>query len=144
MTFDQPLYWKALTIMENESPESAIKSVVLRLGGFHNEMSFLGAIRNIMSGSGLAEVLETVYATNTVSHMLNRKAISRAIRGHFLVSNTLCILMVSEALPNSIYHAYKDGHLGTNTEDEQKITDVDSHHTEGEQQLTDIEEMSEF
>ena len=32
LTFDQPLYWKALMLIQNEP---------LKLGGFHTEMSFL-------------------------------------------------------------------------------------------------------
>lgn len=32
LTFDQPLYWKALSIIQNENPGSHLKSVVLRLG----------------------------------------------------------------------------------------------------------------
>jgi len=37
---------------------------ILRMGGFHTLMSFLGtgSIGNIMSGSGLRSVLELVYA----------------------------------------------------------------------------------
>ena len=38
--------------------------------------------------------LELAYAKNTVVHMLSGKAISRAIRGHFLVDSALnCLLM---------------------------------------------------
>ena len=41
LTFDQPLYWKGRNIIQNEPDDSALKSIVLRLGGFHTEMSFL-------------------------------------------------------------------------------------------------------
>ena len=44
-------------------------------------MSFLGSIDHLMAGSGLQELLETVYAGNGVKHMLSGKAVSRAIRG---------------------------------------------------------------
>lgn len=82
ITFDQPLYWKALLITRNER-ESDLNRIVIRLGGFHLQMSFLGAIGHIMSGSGLQELLECVYASNAVVHMLSGKAVSRAVRGHF-------------------------------------------------------------
>ncbi len=49
------------------------------------QMSFLGSIGHLMAGSGLQELLEIVYAANSVKHMLTGKAISRAIRGHLLV-----------------------------------------------------------
>lgn len=35
ITFDQPLYWKAVTIITAESNGSDIKGIVLRLVGFH-------------------------------------------------------------------------------------------------------------
>lgn len=96
LTFDQPLYWKGRNIIQNEPDDSALKSIVLRLGGFHTEMSFLGSIGNIMNNTGLSELLESVYAPAAVVHMLSGKAISRAIRGHFLVYTALALLMITE------------------------------------------------
>ncbi len=52
LTFDQPLWFKALIIVENEPENSDIKQVGLRLGGLHIEMSFLGSIGHVMAGSG--------------------------------------------------------------------------------------------
>lgn len=52
MTFDQPLFWKAMTIIWNE-PDTA-KLMEIRLGAFYTE------------------ILEIIYATNTVPHMLSR------------------------------------------------------------------------
>ena len=49
-----------------------------------------------MAGSGLQEVLECVYASNTVGHMLSGKAISRALRGPILVSGALNAMLTSE------------------------------------------------
>ena len=60
LTFDQPLYWKALTIIQSQPTDNALKHVVLRLGGFHVEMSFLGNIGNLVAGSVLQEVLSTI------------------------------------------------------------------------------------
>ena len=105
VTFDQPLWLKAQTIQDSVSSDSDVKSIVIRLGGFHTQISYLGAIGNIMAGSGLQEVLECVYASNTVGHMLSGKAIARAIRGHILVSGALNALLTSEvfgvALPGT-------------------------------------------
>jgi hypothetical protein len=56
LTFDQPLYWKAFTIRQNEDESSPIKNIILRLGGFHMTMSYLGAIGHIMNGTGLREL----------------------------------------------------------------------------------------
>ncbi|KAG1687728.1 hypothetical protein GQR58_008303 [Nymphon striatum] len=95
ITFDQPLWWKALEVIESQPVNSQIRSIVLRLGGFHTEMSFVGSIGHIMAGSGLQELLETIYANNTVTHMLNGKAIQRAVRGLLLVDAALNAMMVS-------------------------------------------------
>ena len=96
LTFDQPLWWKASAIQEGVHGNSEIRSIVLRLGGFHTEMSFLGCIGHIMAGSGLQELLECIYASNTVGHMLSGKAVSRAIRGHLLVSGALNAILMSQ------------------------------------------------
>ena len=40
LTFDQPLWWKAMCIVNDEPPESDLKRVVLRLRAFHIQMSF--------------------------------------------------------------------------------------------------------
>ncbi|VDI21274.1 Hypothetical predicted protein [Mytilus galloprovincialis] len=57
LTFDQPLYWKAMNIIKDEPLNSPLKSVILRLGGFHLEMSFVGGIGHLMEGSGITELL---------------------------------------------------------------------------------------
>ncbi|KAK6172758.1 hypothetical protein SNE40_016354 [Patella caerulea] len=79
LTFDQPLWWKAQLIVANEPVDSDLSSLILRLGGFHTEMSFLGCIGNVMSASGLEELLGVVYAQNTVGHMMSGKALARAV-----------------------------------------------------------------
>ena len=96
LTFDQPLFQKALDIITNEEVDSPLKSIILRLGGLHTCMSFLGAIGHLMSSSGLQQALETIYAVDTVPHMLNGKAISRAIRGHLILSGVLSAVIMSE------------------------------------------------
>ena len=74
-------------------------NVVCRLGGFHTLMSFLGSIGTLMAGSGLSNVLETVYGKNGVEHMMTGKAITRAIRGHFLIDAALNMILLKELIP---------------------------------------------
>ena len=57
VTFDQPLWWKAVTIISCERDDSDLRSIVLRLGAFHMQMSFLGCIGYLMHESGLKETL---------------------------------------------------------------------------------------
>ena len=58
LTFDQPLFWKALTIIQSRPDGSDLKGMALRLGRFHMQMSFLGSIGHLMAGSGLQALLE--------------------------------------------------------------------------------------
>jgi hypothetical protein len=62
ITFDQPLWWKALMIIKSEPMGSDLRGIVLCLGGFHTEMSFLGCIGYLMASPGLQEMLELIYA----------------------------------------------------------------------------------
>ena len=50
ITFDQPLYWKAMTIVSCENDRNTLSGAIIRLGGFHCVMSYLGCIGQLMSG----------------------------------------------------------------------------------------------
>jgi hypothetical protein len=95
VTFDQPIYWKAMMIIANSDYSSPIRQIVLKLGGFHTLMSFIGCIGQLMKGLGLQDLLNLVYATNTVPHMLSGMAISRAIRGLFLVESAVMFVLIN-------------------------------------------------
>ena len=85
------------SIISCERDDSKLKSIVLRLGAFHMQMSFLGSIGYLMHDSGLKETLESIYAPHAVTHRLSGKAVFRAVRGHFIVDsalNTLVLLRV--------------------------------------------------
>ena len=60
-------------------------------------MSFLGCFGKIMSGTGLSELLEMVYAPSAVGHMLSGKAVARSFRGHCLVDAALNAMITSQA-----------------------------------------------
>ena len=102
ITFDQPLWWKALMVIESEHADSDLRQVVLRLRSFHTEMSFIGSIGHLIAESGLKEFLELIYAPNGVEHILTGKAIARAVRAHLLVDAVLNTLILSKALGVSI------------------------------------------
>ena len=70
VTFDQPLWWKACGINEEAGLD-----IVIRLGGFHTVMSYLGAVGKVMKGSGIEELFNQVYAENTVQHIISGKAV---------------------------------------------------------------------
>ena len=64
VTFDQQRYVLAYDVVSSKN-----MNIFVRLGGFHQIMSFLGSIGLLMGGSGLRSALETVYATVTVGYM---------------------------------------------------------------------------
>ena len=88
VTFDQPLWLKAFEIATSKN-----LNIVVRLGGFHTLMSFLGSIGTVMEGSGLDSLLELVYAKSSIVHILSGKAIARALRAHSLVESALMGLL---------------------------------------------------
>ena len=98
ITFDQQLWWIAFKIIEALPSESPLHQIVLILGGFHTQMSFLGSIGNLMAGSGLKEVMSQVYAEGSVEHMLSGKAMARAVRAHLMVDSALNTMATAEML----------------------------------------------
>ena len=103
ITFDQPLWWKAFLITATEPANSDLRNIVLCLGGFHTEMSFLGSIGHLMAGSGLQELFELIYAPNAVVHMLAGKALARAVRAHLTIESALNALLLSDAMKINLF-----------------------------------------
>ena len=91
VTFDQPLYIKAVEIVMS-SPD--LPNIFVRLGGFHLLMSYMGSLGFIMAGSGLESMWETVYAPNSIQHMLTGHAYSRALRAHILSSAAISSVLL--------------------------------------------------
>ena len=108
ITFGQPLFQKATNIISSCTDSDPLRKIVLRLDAFHTEMSFLGSIGQIMSGSGLQEAIETVYAPNAVTYMMNGKSVARALRGHFLVDTALHAILLSSLQTLTCPHLKKD------------------------------------
>ena len=97
LTFDQPLWLKA-----SEISHALDFKIVLILGGFHTLMSFAGSVGSIMSGSGIADVLKTVYGKVVVNHILSGKAIARSLRAHFMLQAVLTNKLMSNFLPTKV------------------------------------------
>ena len=91
VTFDQPLYIKAVEI-DMSSPD--LPNIFVLLGGFHLLMSYMGSLGFIMAGSGLESMWETVYAPNSIQHMLTGHAYSRALRAHILSSAAISSVLL--------------------------------------------------
>ena len=94
-TFNQPLWLKSLEIQQSETSNKDIKDKNLRLEGLHTELSFLGAIGQLMGGTGLQELLEVVYADTVVCHILTSKAILQPIHEHIVIDAALYAIIQS-------------------------------------------------
>ena len=57
-------------------------------------MSFMGSVGTLMKGSGLEGLFAEVYSENTVGHIFTGKAVSRALRAHFLADASLTSLLL--------------------------------------------------
>ena len=60
------------------------------------QMSFLLSMGHLMAYSGLQDLLEVVYAGNTVTHMMTGNAVSRTIHGHLLVDAALSSTLMAD------------------------------------------------
>ncbi|XP_028513605.1 uncharacterized protein LOC114574641 [Exaiptasia diaphana] len=124
VTFDQPLWWKAFNLIQTEPPGGPISNVIVRLGAFHMQMSFLGYIGYLMADSGLKDLLELAYASNAVVHMLSGKAIARAVHGHLLVDAALNTLLIASALGVQIPKFASKEHIITSGADDNDSSEI--------------------
>ena len=95
-TFDQALWWKALQVLV--PPRNYLEYFIIRLGGFHTRMSFLGCIGYVMSNSGMRDALELIYAENAVPYLLSGKAVDSAIRRHQVVYIALHTILIEDII----------------------------------------------
>ena len=98
ITFDLQLWWTAYMVIKAKPRESPLRQIILILGGFPTEMSFLGFIGSLMAGTGLKEVMFQVYAEGSVDHMLSGKAVARAVSAHLLVDSSLNTIATAQML----------------------------------------------
>ncbi|XP_046554574.1 uncharacterized protein LOC124263891 [Haliotis rubra] len=108
ITFDQQLWWIAYMVIESQPTQSSLHQIVLMLGGFHTQMSFLGSIGSLMAGSGLKEAIVQVYAEGSAEQMLSGKAVTRAVRAHRLVDAALNTIATAQMLHVPVPHVFKD------------------------------------
>ncbi|XP_075210330.1 uncharacterized protein LOC142317661 [Lycorma delicatula] len=81
-------------IVATAPADPGLNNVVVRLGGFHLLISFLGSIGKIMSGSGLEELWATIYTEGSIPQMLLGKAYARAVQAHLLTNLALAKIIL--------------------------------------------------
>ena len=96
VTFDQPLWLKAMMIKKKSS-----LPITILLGNFYKQMSFLGSIGYVMKNSGILELLSTAYAPNSDKQMLEGKQYERAMRGHDLLTTSLKKIILQKVIVNN-------------------------------------------
>lgn len=84
-TSDQQLYKIAVEVKWAYPKE--FSDVIIRLGGMHMLMSFVGAVGTLMKGTGLSEVMESTFAG--VTKMLSGKKFPQNVRAMRLVVEEL-------------------------------------------------------
>ena len=87
ITFDQPLYLKAFSIIHAEN--SDVGNIYVRLGKFHLMLCWLSVIGTLYSNSGLNTILEQCYVPLTVDSIMKGKAFSRGMRAHSLAHSAI-------------------------------------------------------
>ena len=70
-------------------------------------MSYMGGIGHLMRGSGLEELIETVYTGKTIGHIMKWKTYPRALRAHMLVSTALNKHILNQR-PEPLLHLSRD------------------------------------
>lgn len=75
-------------------------NLVVILGIFHLITSFLGSIGYIMAGSSIDDLFATVYAENTIKHLLSGHAFDRAMRAHAIAFIALGKLICQDSAPD--------------------------------------------
>lgn len=80
----------------------------VRIGGFHMLMSYFGSIGYIMDGSGLDELMSTVYSPQSMKHLLSGHAFARSLREHILVFTAIGARVCQM---NNLANIHKDHHL---------------------------------
>lgn len=92
ITFDQAIYKVAKEIQWKRPDE--FQNMVVRLGGFHILLNFLGTIGKMCASSGLAELITeaAIYSDSTTSSVLKGKQYKRGVRIHKLVHESLARL----------------------------------------------------
>ena len=77
-------------------------SIVLILGGFRKMMSYCGSIGTLMGVSGFSKAHKTCYEDVTVNRIASGKAMSKALRTHFLTGEgIMTLLLMNPFFPHS-------------------------------------------
>ncbi|XP_059479187.1 uncharacterized protein LOC132198908 isoform X2 [Neocloeon triangulifer] len=96
-TVDNALYLKTLKIHINlRNTDVEIARIVPSLGPWHLWLNFLGAVGNIMRGSGIEDLIKVLYSNRTCGIILAGQDYQRGLRAHLLIHEGLLLLAKEE------------------------------------------------
>ncbi|XP_059479189.1 uncharacterized protein LOC132198908 isoform X4 [Neocloeon triangulifer] len=91
-TVDNALYLKTLKIHINlRNTDVEIARIVPSLGPWHLWLNFLGAVGNIMRGSGIEDLIKVLYSNRTCGIILAGQDYQRGLRAHLLIHEGLLV-----------------------------------------------------
>lgn len=96
ITFDQANY-KIAKEIQWKRPEQ-YKDTIIRLGGFHILLNFLGTVGKMCASAGLPQLIteSSIYSETTTNSVIKGKQFSRGVHIHKLVHETLSRLQWDE------------------------------------------------
>ena len=104
-TFDQPLWQKAMIVKAHMNIH-----MVIMLGNFHVQMSFLGSIGYVMTNSGLEKAHISIYGEKSVKKIINGKEYERSMRANSLAASALRMLLLQQ-IPEEEQYALEAAEL---------------------------------
>ena len=104
LTFDQPLYFKALKIALSEPEGSSIGKIVLIMGGLHKKMSFVGTFGYLMEK--LSPALNGLLLSKALDQPLFEDASNDATHDATNVAG-ICLDDAPESLAAVLQHDYQ-------------------------------------
>ena len=125
VTFDRQLWNEAFKLIKSKPDTNLLKNIVLLLGCFHVELSFLGTIGTLMEGSGIEDGLEQIVAKNSIPHVMNGKNQERSFRSHMIAATSLEVLLIHKVLyPTTVVDTCVDPDESQQLDDDD-IGDID-------------------
>ena len=106
LTFDQPLWWKATTSVDGAQEDSPLRSVILRLGGFHILMIFLGSIGHLTAGTGLP-VFNMYWKSYSLETQLSAYSVEKLSQAPSMVTSFLSLSFIHFCMQTRGAHPFR-------------------------------------
>ena len=106
LTFGQPLWWKATTIVDGAQEDSPLRSVILTLGGFHILMIFIGSIGHLTAETGLL-VFNMYWKSHSLETQLSAYSVEKLSQAPSMVTSFLILSFIHLCMPTRGGHMWE-------------------------------------